>query len=443
MHGDTTPATRRRRGRRGARLAAVATLVLVASGCWPAPGQGPDRASYNPFETVITPRTVRTLAPVWTATTGSVDDGGTVGPPVVSNADVHVSNGTAVYTFDKATGAPRWREPESPVVPGAFADPVADGDRVLVSAGLQQGFGGAWVGFTGWYDARTGSFVEDGHTFSRVLTRRGPHLAGISAWGSPSSVRLVVLGVTDTADPSSNWSGILQVVGAAASVPRMTLGVQRLYEAGTVTDSFDPPVDTTGVRAYPVTPPATCVAPPPVVEQFGGIPCPLWVTPTDGQPVTSPVLGPGESALYVGLDDGTLLALDATDGHVLWTGALGAAPSAEPALAEGWLYVPLTDGDLAVLPADGCGAATCSPAWRAHLGGAGVQPAVAGGVVFVGTDAGRLVALRAAGCHHATCHPLWHRDFGAPITGAPAVTGGHVYVGVSPDQVVALAPRDG
>ncbi|HEV7761637.1 MAG TPA: hypothetical protein VGO78_21675, partial [Acidimicrobiales bacterium] len=78
MHGDTTPATRRRRGRRGARLAAVAALALAASGCWPAPGQGPDRASYNPFETTITAGTVRTLAPVWTATTDSVANGGVV-----------------------------------------------------------------------------------------------------------------------------------------------------------------------------------------------------------------------------------------------------------------------------------------------------------------------------------------------------------------------------
>jgi outer membrane protein assembly factor BamB len=73
------------------------------------------------------------------------------------------------------------------------------------------------------------------------------------------------------------------------------------------------------------------------------------------------------------------------------------APSADPALAEGRLYVPLANGDLAVFPAGGCGAATCDAAWRAHLDVAGVQPAVAGGVVFVGTDSGQLVALRAPG----------------------------------------------
>jgi outer membrane protein assembly factor BamB len=218
------------------------------------------------------------------------------------------------------------------------------------------------------------------------------------------------------------------------------LGAQRLYYVGTATESFDPVVDVTGVRAYPLTEPATCAVPPEGWPPVGTIPCPLWSTPTAGRPVTSPVLGPGESVVYVGTADGMLLALGAADGHVLWSAALGAVPSADPALAEGWLYVPLADGDLVVLPSGGCGAATCGPAWRAHLGGAGVQPAVAGGVVFVGTDAGHLVALRAAGCHQATCHSLWQHDFGASVTGAPAVTGGRVYVGVSPDKVVALAP---
>ena len=422
-----------------ARLGAAAVLVLTSAGCWPAAGQGPDRTAHNPFETVITTRTVQTLEPVWTATTDSVTTGGVVGPPVVSTSGVHVSDSAAVTTFDKATGARRWSYPEPATFAGILADPLVDGDRVLVSGGTPVGFGGAWTAVAWWVDARTGA--ESPAPGLRTTARRGTLLAGYSAaGGAPAGYIVVALEVRDTAVPGAGWSATVRFgfddfrVGLPA-----TLGAQRLYYGGVASESYDPIVDVTGVRAYPLTTPDTCVLPPDG-GPFGGLPCPLWATPTEGLPVTSPVLGPGESVLYVGLDDGTLLALDAADGHVLWSAALGAAPSADPALADGRIHVPLADGDLVTLPADGCGAPTCAVAWRSHLGGAGVQPAVAGGVVFVGTDAGQLVALRAAGCGRPTCHPLWQRDLGGPVTGAPAVSGGRVYVGVSPDTVVALAP---
>lgn len=418
-------------------VAAAVVLALAATGCWPAPGQGPDRSAYNPFETVITPATVRSLAPVWTATMDV--DGGRVGPPVVSNADVHVSDSTMIHTFDAATGAERWHYPETPVVAGAVGDPFVDGDRVLFTSGITVGFGGAWVSDTAWLDARTGA-VREGVVTNRVTGRRGSRLASFSRGGSPASgISLFSLQVQDLADPTFGWNRIVHFGSAPAPARPATLGRERLYYAGTATTSYVPLVDVVGVRAFPLTPPAPCALPPEGIV-LSPIPCPLWATPTAGMPVTSPVLAPDESVLYVGTDDGTLLALDAADGHVLWSAALGAAPSADPALAEGWVYVALEDGDLVALPAGGCGAAACDVAWRADVGAPGVQPAVAGGLVFVGTDAGRVVALRAAGCGRPTCHPLWHRNFGAPITGAPAVSNGRLYVGVSPNQVVALAP---
>jgi outer membrane protein assembly factor BamB len=115
--------------------------------------------------------------------------------------------------------------------------------------------------------------------------------------------------------------------------------------------------------------------------------------------VTSPVLGPGETVLYVATST-ALLALDAADGHVLWSAPLAAAPTANPALADGRLYVPIANGQLVVLSTSG------APLWKARLGGNALQPAVAGGVVFVGTDAGDVAAYPAAGCGAATCPSL-------------------------------------
>lgn len=455
MDGRWRPATRRlrRTGRGRPRtatptptptwVAAAVTVVLAvaATGCWPAPGQGPDRSAHNPFETVITPRTVRSLAPVWTATVDTGTSGGVVGPPVVSNVGVHVSDTAALYTFDAATGATLWQYPETATIAGAVGDPLADGDRVLFTSGLLVGFGGAWHTQTAWLDARTGAYQADVPS-SRVTSRRGSWVASYSmAGGTAVGVYLFLLQVQDLDDPGSGWSNIVRFATSPANAPPATLGRERLYYAGPATEAYDPPVNVTGVRAFPLTPPAACDVPPEGVP-LGPLPCPLWATPTPGTPVTSPVLAPDESVLYVGTDDGTLLALDAADGHVRWSVALGAAPSADPAVAEGWVYVTLDDGDLVALPAGGCGgAATCEVAWRADVGGAGVQPAVAGGLVFVGTDAGHVVALRASGCRRPTCRPLWRHDFGAPVTGAPAVSNGRLYVGVSPDRVEALAPR--
>jgi outer membrane protein assembly factor BamB len=437
------PTDRAHRPRRarilGTALAAVSAVALA--GCWPAPGQGPDRAAYNPFETTIGVGNVATLAPVWTATTDSATaSGGTVGPPIVANSAVVVSDTAGLYSFDRRTGARLWTTPSPPVIAGAVADPIADGGRVLHSEGFPVGFGGSWNAFAEWLDAGTGAQVAPAPS-ARITGRRGSKLASFSTSGGPFvGVSIFTLSVLDETTPSAGWGGTLQFSnGGLFGAQPATLGAQRLYYAGTATESFDPAVNVTGVRAFSLTRPATCASPPEGFPQLGTIPCPLWKTPTTGVPVTSPVLGPGETALYVATST-TMLALDAADGHVLWSAALPAAPSADPALAAGWLYVPLENGDLAVLAAGGCGSATCPIAWRSTVGGAGVQPAVAGGVVFVGTDAGKLVALPAAGCGAATCPSIWEHDFGAAVTGAPAVTGGRVYVGVAPDKVVAFAP---
>jgi outer membrane protein assembly factor BamB len=422
-------------------------LVLALAGCWPAPGQGPDRSAYNPFENQITPETVTTLAPVWTATTDA-GGRGRVGPPVVSGVGVHVSDGAGIYAFDPATGARLWRYPDTPIPIGIVGEPVADlvegDDRVLFSAGVQVGVSGSWFGEARWLDARTGSAGES-IAGGPVLARRGDRLVTWSAIGTDQfPFQIYDLHVVDTADPARGWSGTFRT-NTTRSEPPPTLGAHRLYVAGTVAESYVPAVDSTGVRAYSLTAPPACAEPPPPPPGFpphpgSAIPCPSWFARTTSQPVTSPVLGPDEETLYVATGDGTLLALDSGDGHELWRASLGAAPSADPALARGWLYVPLADGELVAVPAAGCRRTPCRPAWRAKLGAAAVQPAVAGGVVFVGTSAGRAVALPAAGCGHRRCRPLWERDMGGPVTGAPAVTGGHVYLGVAPDRLVALAP---
>lgn len=431
-------------GRCVARLAGAVGIVVAVAGCWPAPGQGPDRRAENPFETVITPATAPLLDHLWTARTDAGDvPAGPPGPPVRSNAAVHVASGAALYGFDPATGARLWRTPLQPddTAGGAAATaPFADGNRVLLTwAGSDRV---AWGG-SRWLDARSGAVQAEAGSVA-VDAVRGTRRAGIARADDPRlGATLTYVNVTDDADPAAGWQGLLNIESSGGrSVRPVTLGTRALYVSGQFLDSIPPtgpPPQPEAVRAYSLTAPAVCGG-------DGGalvIRCPTWSTNLDARPATSPVVGQGESVLYVATTVGTMYAIDAADGHVLWTGDLGAAPSAEPALSGGTLFVPLVDGDLAAMPAGGCGAATCRVSWRADVGGAALQPAVGGGVVIVGTRDGtvQLAALAAAGCGSPRCPLLWRQPVGAAVSGAPAITGGRVYASFADGYVVAFAPR--
>jgi hypothetical protein len=186
------------RFRRGLRLAAAATLVTVAAGCWPAVGQGPDRTGLNAFEQQIAPATVGSLAPLWTATIPYPADAGVVGSPVVSNRGVVVGDGAAIDSFRKSDGAFQWTWPSTPSIFGAAADPIADGSRVLVSGGIAVGLGGARNSFASWIDARTGQVMAEPPS-ERMLSRRGSRLLSYSHAGV--DIELYALRVHDEADP--------------------------------------------------------------------------------------------------------------------------------------------------------------------------------------------------------------------------------------------------
>ena len=428
---------------RSVRAALAALAVAGLAGCWPAPGQGPDRRGHNPWESGLTTGTAGDLAVAWEAVTDPDAYAEDRPPaPTVSGAAVHVSdNRSAVYAFHPATGEPLWEHREDGIaywVPS----PLVEGRRVLAARAWLRGTGGAWGGESTWLDAATGAELGDGPGVLPAGRRGGRTLLWSLGGGPAAGFTTYALGVAVDGDPLAGWAG---TIAFNHTSPEMTptLGAHRVYHAGAVTREYSVEGGVTGVHAFPLEAPATdCVAPHPEYPQLPEITCPTWTTETGADPVTSPVVGPGEAALYVGLADGTLLALDTVDGSELWRAALGAAPSADPALADGRLFVPLADGTLAVVDA-----ATGTRTWAADLGGAGVQPAVAGratpgadGVVVVGTDAGDVVALPAAGCGAATCAPVATVDVGGAVTGAPAVSGGRAYVGVAPNRVVALSP---
>jgi outer membrane protein assembly factor BamB len=162
-----------------------------------------------------------------------------------------------------------------------------------------------------------------------------------------------------------------------------------------------------------------------------------WSTTLDSAP-RFPVLSSDESTVYVTTANGTLYAIDATNGNILWRAAVSA--SSAPALSGGTVFVGTSAGALVALAAAGCGNQTCTPLWSGTTGATtSVQAAVAGGVVYAGSDDGSLHAFAAAGCGHATCTALWTYQTGSKVTGAPALGGNHLVVGTADGNVRAFA----
>lgn len=407
-------------------------MALGLAGCWPAPGQGPDRRSHNELEQTITVGSVDSLAEDWSVDLGD----GPTRAPIVSPQGVHVASGVVLHTLNRSNGAALWDfDPGVPWPPGMMSAPVWQDGEVFVGFGFPN-LGGNWDGQS--FDAATGDPVR---TFGGApdITLRGTRLVGTyPAFGSggPSGI---FVSVEDLQDPAAAWSGAMNFSGGTGGGGQQaaTAGTAGVYHAGIgpMASTPSPPIGN-GIRRFTYERPPNCG---PGSSPY--VPCPTWATPLDGTTATPPVIGPGEDTLYVGTGAGTVYAVDAATGAVEWSAAVGAAVNAPPALAGGNLFVPTADGDLVVLAAGGCGAATCTSLWTAHGGdNLDVQPAVAGGVVFTGADDGSVRGFPAAGCGAASCEPLWSASTGSPITGAPAVAWGRLYVGTQDGRVVAYAP---
>lgn len=174
----------------------------------------------------------------------------------------------------------------------------------------------------------------------------------------------------------------------------------------------------------------------------------FWM-PTDDSFISGGV-GAGAGAVFVGTDDGDVIALDDLDGHELWR----AKVSSEVAAA------PQTDGDIvAVMTLDGklfaLDRATGARRWSYDtqvpvltLRGA-AKPILLDGIVVAAFPNGRLVALRTKGGE-----PVWEHRVAVPqgrseldrmvdVDGAPTVTGSAVYAASYQGRIKALRLADG
>jgi outer membrane protein assembly factor BamB len=127
--------------------------------------------------------------------------------------------------------------------------------------------------------------------------------------------------------------------------------------------------------------------------------------------------------LYVGTQDGRVVAIDATTGVELWNAGTGDAVVSTPAVAAGRVYAGSFDGKVYALDA-----ATGAQMWTYDTGAPVTSaPALYDGLVIVGSRSYDLVALDAA-----TGRLVWTRYYWYSwVESSASIFGGVAYIGSS------------
>lgn len=128
---------------------------------------------------------------------------------------------------------------------------------------------------------------------------------------------------------------------------------------------------------------------------------------------------------------GTVFALRASDGALIWRQDVGSKAHAQPAFAASHLYVPLEDGRIVSLRVeDG------APVWERRLGGAPSEVLALDERLYVGATDNYFYSLRTA-----TGRVDWRWRTGADVVGRPTVDEQRVYF-VSLDNVLRALDRN-
>jgi outer membrane protein assembly factor BamB len=162
----------------------------------------------------------------------------------------------------------------------------------------------------------------------------------------------------------------------------------------------------------------------------------LWSYQTGGGVHSSPAVA--DNVVYFESWNNYIYALNASTGVVLWTHKTGSYVQSSPAVANGVVYVASYDANVSALEA-----ATGNLKWsfRTGAGAVGSSPAVVNGMVFVGDNGGKVWALNGS---KGTV--IWKFTAGDTVYSSPAVVNGVVYIGgdlVSDGTVYALDAATG
>jgi outer membrane protein assembly factor BamB len=410
-------------------LMAVGAVVALG-GCWFQPGADARRSGFSLLDTAVTKANVASLHPVWTRTLG-----GDVQDPAVTPSGLYVMAGSPVAAgsltlVDPATGTTTWTDDlfgeSSYRLPAA---PTVMGETVyLPMRGVSPVLGNAVERF----DATTGqrqSSISRGAA-TDVIGRDGV-LVGADIGVTPTFPSFAVTSVwAERPGGTGSWSQVLWSGTYSGGPPPWPTPTSAALASDRLVMG-----DGASVEARHFEQPSGC----PTLPNGDPDCAPLWSASVSAPVAGHPVLSPDEATVYAAAGD-QLVALDTANGTRRWTGTLGANASAAPALANGYVFVPTSSGELDVFTA-GCGADTCKPLWTATTAGSIIRPpaVTAGAVVYVASADHTVTAFDALGCAPARppCPPLWSVDTGATITGGPVPALGKVFVGTDDGRLVA------
>ena len=158
----------------------------------------------------------------------------------------------------------------------------------------------------------------------------------------------------------------------------------------------------------------------------------VWTFSAYGSVVSAPIVESGR--VYFGSFDGHVYALDAPSGALLWNHDTGSAVTSTPALHENRVIIGSRSYDLDALDRE-----SGKPLWTRYYWFSWVESSAAifDGVVYVGSsDAAKLFAFDARSGRR-----LWELDAGGCAWGEPAVTGSRVFIGTVGTQNYLVAHR--
>ena len=157
-----------------------------------------------------------------------------------------------------------------------------------------------------------------------------------------------------------------------------------------------------------------------------------WVIDTPGTVLGTPAVA-GER-LFFATENGIVVSLDANDGKLVWTRAIGSPSDSAPAVAEDLVYLGTRDHRVLALDRS-----TGAVRWEHDLGNIVLgSPIVADGTVYIGSTNGRLEALDAV---NGT--PRWFADANGWVVAHPATDGSVVAVTSLGERLITVDPATG
>ena len=371
---------------------------------WPQFHYDAQRAGFNPNETQINPTNVSNLQLAWTkeilpnATTGLL-----TASSVISNGILYLGSGTGYpyfYAIDVNTGLQLWSASTIGNINSTAA--VVNG-KVYVT------------------DNAFGVYAFDAYTGQQIWHR------GFSFSGSnylPNSVLVVNETVYVAQLQSSNFGGTLWALNANNGNTVWAISLPTLTSSPSFTN-----ININGVQT-PVIYQCINGFSDGYVNAFkantGEL---LWSTHTRCR-VSSPAIYNG--IVYIGSDDGSLYALDAATGSIVWiSSTTHSSIDATPAVVNGVVYVGGQSGSMYAYNAQ-----NGNLIWSTPIGAIQSSAAVANGVVYLGTISNfGLYALDAS-----NGNVLWSYSTPRKITASPAVSNGFVYVSADRADGIIAGP---